>query len=370
MFHPFEIAFCGFSGSGKTTLITKVIHTLCLKGYHAGYYKHGCHRFDIDRAGKDSFLARKAGAQSVMISDPEKQAIICSGSDPLSGNLALQTTDILLVEGLKELPIPKMLVIDADRAILNPFVQGAITNVVALVHNGDAGGLEKTGLPLFDRNDDTSVTAFIEEFFIKKATDYPVYGLVLAGGKSLRMGRDKALLHYHDKNQLVRTAELLAPHCRKVFISCREDQLAEYQPFEIPIITDSYTGIGPMGALLSAQRAYPDTAWFVAACDLPFLDCETVNTIATKRNPFLFATAYRDERSGYPEPLCSIYEPKSRMRLLLQHAEGNNSLCSFLQSSAIALLSQKKPGALLNVNDETGMEIARLSLHSGKPCDS
>ncbi len=69
LFHPFEIAFCGYSGSGKTTLIAEVVRYLSQR-LSIAYYKHGCHRFDIDREGKDSWVVRQAGAATVMISDP------------------------------------------------------------------------------------------------------------------------------------------------------------------------------------------------------------------------------------------------------------------------------------------------------------
>ena len=54
LFHPFEIAFCGYSGSGKTTLIREVVRHLSLR-HSIAYYKHGCHRFEIDREGKAVF---------------------------------------------------------------------------------------------------------------------------------------------------------------------------------------------------------------------------------------------------------------------------------------------------------------------------
>ena len=48
------------------------IVSLLSERYTIGYYKHGCHHFDIDREGKDSFVVRQSGASVVMVSDPEK----------------------------------------------------------------------------------------------------------------------------------------------------------------------------------------------------------------------------------------------------------------------------------------------------------
>ena len=63
-FHPYEIALCGYSGSGKTTLIAAIVRHLSPK-FTIGYYKHGCHRFEIDRQGKDSWTIKEAGALTV-----------------------------------------------------------------------------------------------------------------------------------------------------------------------------------------------------------------------------------------------------------------------------------------------------------------
>lgn len=174
------------------------------------------------------------------------------------------------------------------------------------------------------------------------------------------MGSDKALIEYHSENQLVHTAALLRSQCQEVFVSCREEQAETYSRFGIPVITDSYLGIGPMGGLLSAQQAWPDAAWVVAACDLPFLDEAIVRQLCSARNPLRFATAFRHPQSGCLEPLCACYEPKSRSRLILRHIEGDNSLSAFLDESRIEELIPQDAGALQNINDPEGQQGTHL----------
>jgi molybdopterin-guanine dinucleotide biosynthesis protein A len=125
---------------------------------------------------------------------------------------------------------------------------------------------------------------------------------------------------------------------------------------------DGYLGIGPLGGLLSAQQRFPDASWLVTACDLPFLDHSLLGELVVERNPFSFATAYRHAGSK-PEPLCTLYEPKSRLPLLLRHATGNNSLRSFLEDSSIHYLSVKDPRYLHNINtpEERKQVIKSLS---------
>ncbi len=352
LFHPFEIAICGYSGSGKTTLIMEVVRHLSLR-LSIAYYKHGCHRFDIDREGKDSWVVGQAGAETVMISDPEKKAVITSsGKATLLERHAFAEHDLLIVEGLKELPLQKLLVVDSERKILDLVKSGTVTNVAALIVPDDPSGYPAFGIPLFQRDTIGAIASFIETLLLDRALkERPLHGLVLAGGHSSRMGCDKALLAYHASNQLVHTAKLLQKQCSEVFISCREEQAKAYRDFGLPLIADTYLGIGPLGGLLSAQRFMPDAAWIVAACDLPFLDEATIRQLSSERNPLRFATAFRNPQSGRIEPLCACYEPKSRNRLLFRHLEGENSLAAFLNESRIKELVPHKSDALQNINN-------------------
>ncbi len=362
LFHPFEIAFCGYSGSGKTTLIAAVTRHLSEK-YSIACYKHGCHRFDIDREGKDSWIMGNAGAGTVMISDPEKKAVITrqSGIGNLLERQAFSGHDILFVEGLKELPLPKLLLVDEERRILDLLRDGKISNVCALVTKDDPADCKGFTVPVYQRDNVGEIASFVETILLNRARDNsPVYGLVLAGGLSSRMGFDKALIRYHEENQLKHTASMLQRHCARVFISCRDGQSGTYGRFGIPMITDRYLGIGPMGGLLSAQQAEPDAAWLIAACDLPFLDESALNQLILQRNPLRFATAFRNPSSDRFEPLLACYEPKSRPRLLLRHGEGNNSLSDFLEHSRIEELAPCNAVVLKNINTPEENSSVRL----------
>lgn len=352
LFHPFEIAFCGYSGSGKTTLISSLVSRLAGK-YSIACYKHGCHHFDIDRPGKDSWTLGEAGAGTVMISDPEKKAVITRHADKSSllERQVFSVHDILFVEGLKELPLPKLLLVDRERKILDLVHDGKVSNISALATPDDQADYAEFGVPVFHRDDIDAIASFIEStLFLRSSKNTPLCGLVLAGGLSRRMGHDKALIRYHALNQLLHTASLLGKHCGKVFLSCRTDQCETYRQFNIPMISDAYLDIGPMGGLLSAQQMEPEAAWLLSACDLPFLDETMVSQLVMQRNPLRFASAFRNPDSGLMEPLIACYEPKSRSRLLFMHADGCNSLSAFLENSRIEELAPLKPGALKNVN--------------------
>ncbi len=366
MFHPFEIALCGLSGSGKTTLVEKLIRRFCEDGFEVAAFKHGCHRFEIDRENKDSDRFTKAGAVPVLIADREKEALISCGTDRLDIASSVLSADLLFVEGLKELPVPKLLMVDHNRAVLPLLESAAIPHVLALVHDGNAATLERFGLPLFHRDKVAEIGAFVGGRFRTQAEAIPLCGLVLAGGQSSRMGRDKALLSYRDANQLSRTAALLGKVCTEVFVSCRQEQIADYQAAAgVPAIADSYLDMGPLGGLLSAQRQRPNAAWLVAACDFPLIDNRAIAALSEARNPLRFATAFVSDDRNRPEPLLTIYEPKSRRRLLEAHAGGNDSLRSFLRSNRVQLVEPRDPSALFNANDPKAFSKARRIMENG-----
>src|SRR4051812_48306686 len=114
--------------------------------------------------------------------------------------------------------------------------------------------------------------------------DAPLLGLVLGGGQSRRMGRDKASLAYHGKPQIVHAWELLRQAGLEAYVSCRTDQ-AEAEGFQgLPQISDRFLGFGPMGGILSALLFRRDAAFLVLACDLPFLDKEALSHLIATRD--------------------------------------------------------------------------------------
>lgn len=177
-----------------------------------------------------------------------------------------------------------------------------------------------------------------------------LYGLVLAGGASTRMQRDKAALRYHDKPQLQWTYDLLTTVCECVFVSVRADQTRDPTRAGLPQIVDCQEGVGPIAGIAAAQAAHPDVAWLVVACDLPFLSPATLDHLLAHRDPKRSATAYRSTHDSLPEPLCAIYEPAARAAIEPYLAAGRHCPRKFLLSSDANLIEQPDPHALDNIN--------------------
>lgn len=178
----------------------------------------------------------------------------------------------------------------------------------------------------------------------------PLYGLVLAGGRSTRMQRDKAALEYAGRSQLERAVELLTPLVERVYVSVRPDQTADPLRARFAQIVDSGEVEGPIAGIVAAQSRHPDAAWLVLACDLPLLDQETLAHLVRSRRRERQATAYQSSHDGLPEPLCAIYEPASREAIRAHIAGGRDCPRKFLINADAALLSQPEPSALDNVN--------------------
>ena len=186
-----------------------------------------------------------------------------------------------------------------------------------------------------------------------------LHGLVLAGGRSSRMRRDKAALEFRaGETQLDAVMKLLEGRVAKAFVSVRADQRDDAARARFPHIVDRGDIEGPIAGISAAFSIYPDMAWLVLACDLPFLDASTLDTLLLARDPNFDATAYRSSHDGLPEPLCAIYEPAARVTLNQQVAAGRNCPRKFLINAHTQLLDQPNPRALDNVNTVEEYESA------------
>ena len=178
----------------------------------------------------------------------------------------------------------------------------------------------------------------------------PLFGLVLAGGRSTRMRADKAALQYGGRSQLERAMALLAPHVARAYVSVRADQSADPLRARFPQIADTRENLGPIAGLLAAQARHPQAAWLVLACDLPLLDAMTLAHLVRSRAPQRMATAYRSSHDGLPEPLCAIWEPRSAAPLIDYVASGRQCPRRFLLGADTCLVEEPTPGALDNIN--------------------
>ena len=152
--------FAGWSGSGKTTLIEKLIPRFVGAGLRVSLIKHAHHTFDVDQPGKDSYRHRHAGAAEVLVTSSRRWVLMHelrgAHEPPFEEQIRrLSPCDLLLVEGFKHAPIPKLEVWRAEpgEALLHP----NDSHIVAVASDANID----TRLPLLDLNDDGAIARFI-----------------------------------------------------------------------------------------------------------------------------------------------------------------------------------------------------------------
>ena len=195
--------------------------------------------------------------------------------------------------------------------------------------------------------------------------DARVHGLLLAGGASRRMQRDKAGLEYAGEPQLLRAWQLLTAVTGRAFVSVGPAQRDDPLRARFPRIVDAGEAAGPMAGILSAQGEYPGIAWLVIACDLPRLDAATLTALLAMRDPSKDVTAYLGNRDALPEPLCAVWEPSSHSVVKRHCALGDYSLRRALRQLEVQALPAPDE-ALDNVNTPEEFERMRHRLESAQ----
>ena len=191
----------------------------------------------------------------------------------------------------------------------------------------------------------------------------PLFGLLLAGGLSSRMQRDKATLQYHGSSQLDRAFALLGRHTERAFVSVRAAQSRDPARAAYPLLIDTVPGEGPIVGIRTALEKFPQAAWLVLACDLPFLSDAVIEHLSRERDPLVLATAYLSASDSKPEPLCAIWEPAAAAALAAYQAQGGECPRKFLMRHAAHLIAPLDARALDNIN--TPEEYAQASAALG-----
>lgn len=179
-----------------------------------------------------------------------------------------------------------------------------------------------------------------------------LYGLVLSGGKSTRMGKDKGQIAYHGMPQREYLYHLLSKVCEKTYMSIRKEQEGEIK-VGFNSITDQDKYRGPFNGLLSAHSQFPDVAWLVLACDLPLMDAPSLQQLILARDSNKMATTFAQKENPLPEPLCAIWEPEALRSSASYLAQGNGTCPrKFLINNEVKLVFPTNPDVLLNANSE------------------
>ena len=137
---------------------------------------------------------------------------------------------------------------------------------------------------------------------------YMLYGLVVCGGKSTRMGTDKSLLNYHGKPQREHLFEMLSSICEETYLSCNREQYPTIHPQYNPLQDDEDLGdIGPMAGVLTAFRRFPAVSFLVVGCDYPSLHTQDLQDLVSAYWEVGNSVAYYNFEARTVEPLLAVY---------------------------------------------------------------
>jgi len=184
--------------------------------------------------------------------------------------------------------------------------------------------------------------------------------LILAGGKSTRMGKDKASLDYHGVAQSDYLIDMFTELSMSAFLSIRPDQKQEK---EINYIVDQQTSIGPMAAILAAFE-YELCPWLVIGCDYPLLEKSHIEDFLQARSDQHSATAVYESNSKMINPTIAIYEPKILSLIKAEFADGQYSLRKLLEQTDVSLYEQDDE-AFVSVDTNEAYQKIKNKLSNG-----
>jgi len=137
-----------------------------------------------------------------------------------------------------------------------------------------------------------------------------VSGVVLAGGRSTRYGRNKALVKLHGIPLIERVIRIIRPIFRRVIIITNTPD--EYSYLELPMYPDIIKGLGPLGGITTGLRVIQDNAGFFVACDMPFLSQGLIRHIVEIKADFDVVVP---RISGQMEALHALYGKGCRSKI-------------------------------------------------------
>jgi len=195
--------------------------------------------------------------------------------------------------------------------------------------------------------------------------------LILCGGKSTRMsGKDKAMIEVHGQAQYAHLFQLLTELNLPTLLSCNAQQMHSI-PDQYPKVKDVYEAIGPMGGIISAMQAHPETDWLILACDLYLIDKASIaqlvevaelsaelSTELSAEPPANFSgeiITFQKEGSLYPETTFTIYKKEIRPMMQEAVAQKQFSLQKILRKSKVQTLRPSSEKVLMNFNTEEAL---------------
>ena len=349
-FAPNEVSILGAKCGIISNLVNQVSQSL--SKYKLAYFD-ASHAKDVEANQLTDFTFHHEGNLSITTSGPINeyvQRIQFSQFDYvfINGNHYAGEKQIVLLDPEKEASINKRIDKITD---VQFFVR--LTNDIEPFQSLKEKFSNWKEIPSYGIDEVENITTHISKLISK--TIPKIKGLVLTGGKSTRMGTDKSELEYHGKPQKEFVKGLLENQDFETYYSVQNNQGKADE------INDTFFNLGPFGGICSAFQKDPNSAWFVLATDLPFVDQDVIELLLKRRNPAKAATAVIGKSNKFPEPLITIYEPKAYPILLQYLAQGYSCPRKMLINSEVEIV-EVEDDLIRNINTPEEYEAAKKEL--------
>lgn len=344
---PFLFAVSGVKNSGKTTLITKLIPIFKKYGLCVATIKHDGHDFEADVPGTDTHAHMQAGAHGTAVFSKTKYMIVKQEEKVSEQGLAeyFPEADIILLEGFKYSGYPKLELVRKGNS------EGSVCHnqgLIAIVSDFDVKQNRNKAVPLLDLNDPEEVAEFILDYwFIETRLSM----VVLAGGKSSRMGKDKSDLLYEGQTFLQRQIDKgKALGIADIFVSGYQGMMCTER-----IVKDRYPQKGPLGGLEATFREVKTPFCLVMTVDVPLVTVEVLRGLVREfRRAWMYGSAKAAcvlKHGERIEPLLGIYRVNLADAIETEIVEGKGRVFCFLEKIGYDVSESYTPEAVFeNIN--------------------
>ena len=283
----------GRKRSGKTGLMIKLIQALSAKGYRVAGVRHSPHNHPLDAEGSDTAAYKKAGAIGAALITASETNLFYPATGWHDKLLPVRHTfnhcHLILVEGGMKQGKEKIEIIPPGKG---PLSSGdAAARAVVSDH------YSAPDLPSFKPEEVEQLCSFIVKRYISSA----ISGAIMAGGRSSRLGVNKAFLKFHGRPAVELVLEKVSALVPPVVIITNSP--AEFGHLNIPAAPDIRPGCGPLSGIHAALSLSPAQYVLVVSCDLPLLTPQILRTLLSAY-PGYDITLYKHELF---EPLCAVY---------------------------------------------------------------
>ena len=165
--------------------------------------------------------------------------------------------------------------------------------------------------------------------------DDNITGIILAGGKSTRMGRDKSFILFSGRPLIEVVIDKISALCNDLIIVTNDPQ--PYEKYSLRVEIDILKDKGPLGGIYTGLMYSKDKYNFVVACDMPFLNHDLMQYMVKEADGYDVVIA---ENKNRLEPLCAVYSKNCIKRIEKEFSKGSLKITDFLKYVKVRTITE------------------------------